>query len=252
MKNNPWNYFKAFYVLSIQNSPRIPVVSRALKRAGIRNFEIVEYFSANKIVNNGGDNNSLFNIFMHNGSDETSENIVNNHFSLIQKAYDKNLENIVIFEDDAEFEIPFDKDDLKNAFSWLSSNDWDIFYFGYCQWPFLWSSFKTPNVISVSSPLGAHGYALSRKGMKKILTARAHCVNMQIDKFLASLSIEKYALYPSICFQSKDPAIYTEGLKRLKLEDKISFKTTSKLFENISLFIPVFTICIIVYIIYKI
>ncbi len=247
-----WQFFQGFYVLSIPSSPRKPQISKNLKEAGIEKFEIIDFEPASKTKNDSeGVSCTLGDIFAHSVCDNTCLNIAENHFKLIQRAKDNNLENVVIFEDDALFDLPINFNKIKEVTAWLSSNDWDIFYFGYCPWPLPFSVIKNKNIVKLYNPLCLHCYALSAKGINKILDAKKNFKDMHVDKFIGcNVNLNKYGIFPAISFQSDDPALFVRAQKSLPI--KVSFRSISKILEIISIFMPIVLITIIIFILYKI
>jgi len=245
-----WSYFGKIVVLTIPNSKRIPMIKSQLKYIGIINYDIETFTPAKKIKNNGTDNITFTDILKHKICDETCQNIAKNHFTIIQDAYDANLENILIIEDDAEFHT-ITSDQLYKTIAWLSNHRWDMFYFGYCPWPKLLSIPVSLNIVRVLTPLTTVCYAVSRRGMKKILDNKKGYDGGHIDKFYAShANLEKYAIFPAIVFQSDAPGLYQSAMKKLYLN--ISFTKLSKVFEVISVITPILIIFTIIFLIYKI
>ena len=175
-----------------------------------------------------------------------------NHYKLIKKAYENNYNNILILEDDAVFKTPLNYRKLERVFKWMKDkNDWDIFYFGYCQWPLLISYFVNTDIVRVMMPQAIHCYCLSRRGMKKIIYKfENHYKNESADIFFAKdFSLKKYAIYPQINFQSVDPKFYKAAVEKLGIT--ISFEKMSKISENLSLVIPVILVLVCLWLIYR-
>ena len=240
------DYFKKFLILSITDSPRQEDMKKNLDSCSISNYEIVEFPTSNKTVNDGRSNLNILDIITHTHCDETCRNITQNHFSLIQRAYSEGLENVVILEDDARFELPLNISRINSAIAWLGRNDWDLFYFGHCPWPIPFSIPRSLNVVKVFTPLTAHAYALSKNGMRKVLRYKDMCKH--IDKIYSSLDLEKFAIFPSISFQCIEPALF----KRVKLP--LSFNSISKGLEITAFILPIFVLmfitCIIIHLFY--
>jgi GR25 family glycosyltransferase involved in LPS biosynthesis len=54
------------------------------------------------------------------------------HIQILQEAYDKGLNNILVFEDDFLPTASYSEEKLQVAIDFMKSNDdWDVFYFGY-------------------------------------------------------------------------------------------------------------------------
>lgn len=267
-----WDYFDQIYVISIPQSNQTQI-KHNLAKGGVGNFDLVIFEPARKIYNSPILRNTMFphlygpilsvyDIFsMLSTCDSTCKNIIQNHLDIIKMAYKKNYKTILIFEDDVVFDKTFSPKLIKRAVKWLDTHSWDVFYFGYCQWPYLISLPVSRNIVKVYSPsYGQHAYALNRSGMKKILdyTERELDVkvtidilmgnplpylkplksNIAIDQLIGKIipNLKKYALFPSISFQNTDPAMHKNAFKMLPFY--ISFKTFSKGVEVISVVLP--------------
>ena len=192
------------------------------------------------------------NILAHNACDSTCLNIAENHFKLIQRAKDNNLENVIIFEDDALFDLPINFKKLKEVVSWLTTVDWDIFYFGYCPWPIPFNIVRNKNIVKLYNPLCLHCYALSSKGINKILDAQKDYKGTHIDKYIGcDISLNKYGIFPAISFQSDEPALFLEAQKKLPIKFTLTFRTVSRSLEILSIIIPIILVGIIIYILYR-
>ena len=173
-----WNFFDVKYVLSTPNSKRKNDLKENFKLAGLNDYEILDFTPSKQYINNGKNNNSgeggeenlsLKMIQKHKICDDTCMNIANNMFTMTKKAYDLGANNMIIFEDDARFKIPINLRKLRRVVKWLATHEWDIFYLGYCQWPYPVSFFTTKDIVKLTSPLCLHSYCLSRSGMKKVI-----------------------------------------------------------------------------------
>jgi GR25 family glycosyltransferase involved in LPS biosynthesis len=136
----------------------------------------------------------------------------------------------------------------KNINNWLlqKTNKWDIFYLGYCNWPIIFSFLITKDIVRIYSPLAAHAYILNRRGMQKILNYTENGLknmDMHIDKMYAQLpGFRKYAIFPMIAFQNKNPALFTKACDKINLN--LSMKSCSIAIQYISVFIPILFILI--------
>ncbi len=267
-----WNYFDQIYVIGIPQS-NTTHIKQNLAKGGIKTFEIVIFEPDRKIHNSPILRNRVFSqlygpilsvydiLSMLSTCDSTCTNIIQNHLDIIKMSYKKNYKTILIFEDDAIFDkLPSPKV-MNRATKWLDTHKWDVFYFGYCQWPYLFSMPVSRNIVKVYSPTyGQHAYALSRPGMKKILDYMKRKLdvkvtidillgnpfpylkplnpNIAIDQLIGKIipNLKKYALFPSISFQKTDPAMHKNAFKMLPFY--VSFKTFSKGIEIISVVLP--------------
>lgn len=246
-----WTFFSKIVIITIPNSKRVEEVKKNLHMIGITNYEIREFKSAKKIINDGGEKvDTLYEIYKHNICDETCKNIASNHLKLIQEAYDKNLENILILEDDAIFEKISAKR-LFKVISWLTRNKWDMFYFGYCPWPILASVPITQNILKIFSPYCTHCYVINKSGISKLVNNLKNYRGEHIDYWYSKQkNMLKYAIFPAISFQSGDPALFKKAVQKIGVN--ISFTSVSKLLEVLSLIIPLFIIFLVIFVLYKI
>ena len=242
-----WTFFNNINIITVAGSTRIPQLRENLESIGIFHYKLREFKAAKKTINNGCENLTFSQILKHEQCDETCQNIAQNHLTLIREAYEQNSNNILIMEDDALFS-GITPSKLLSIISWLRDNEWDIFYFGYCPWPTLFTLPVTKNIVKVFSPLTAHCYVVNKSGIQKILQLGYD--GCHIDKFYAKSNLLKYACFPSVSFQSTDPALYKKAISKLGIN--MSFKTLSQSFEVISLVVPIAIIFIIIFIIYKI
>lgn len=220
-----WDYFDGIYILTTPNSQRLNGLIKNLNKVGINKYKIFTIEPVGTGVNSGS-NPSINDILNHSCCDKVCKDIAKNHYTMIKDAWDRGLQSLLIFEDDARFDLPLNRMKLKSVVKWLKNNEWDLFYFGHCPWPKLNAEKVNKHVVKVSTPLTTHSFCLSRNGMKKILSNKKF--NQHIDKTLAESNTKKYAVYPSICFQSIDPGLY----RRIGLP--ISFRTLSKSLETLA------------------
>jgi len=244
-----WDFFDKIYIISIPESKRKNELVQNLRNAKIKNYEIIDFQGAKKTQNDGSELDlSLIDIFKHSFCDSTCKNITNNHLKIIQSARMQNLNNVLIFEDDVEFPQNLDFEKLSRAIDWLKNNKWDMFYFGYI-------SFPTPVLIPVNrditrvySPYLAHAYAVNRSGINYITDNVDLFQNNHVDSIYGKLPLKKYGIYPNICFQSSDPALYKRAMEKVGVN--ISLKTFTKISEKVCITIPFLILLFLIYIIY--
>lgn len=128
---------------------------------------------------------------------------------------DPKAKNALIFEDDLQ--PPRDMYEIKNTIHNVITtvpDDWDLIYFGKC-WDDCRHSKKINEYIYKSHPLCRHGYAVSRKGAKKLLKECFPIVNIHGDEHIKKLSQEGkvniYTSEPSIFFQNREQLGTTLG-----------------------------------------
>jgi hypothetical protein len=196
---------------------------------------------------------SWLDIMFHNKPDNIAKNITYNHIGMIKDAYMKNYKNVLFLEEDCRFQKIKDKK-WKSVDLWLTNSPkWDIFYLGYVNWPIPVSLFITTNILKLLSPLLAHSYILSRRGMEKILNYTEYGRNRMdehIDKLYSTFpNFQKYGIYPMVAFQKKDPALMVKALDQMNLN--ISGITLAKWNENFCLIIPILILVLLAFFIVK-
>lgn len=208
--------------------------------------------TTSKIANEGSFHTSFWDILCHKSVDSISKNITMNHIHMIQMAIEnKELNNVLFLEDDARFTYELTENKQTSVKNWMDKNRWDIFYLGYCPWPYLVSMWIHPNIVKIYSPLTTHAYILNRNGREKIISyyyQHPEIQHLHIDKiFSMKIPLRKYAIFPAICFQEKDPALYTKAMDYVGIN--IPFSLLSKGFEYFSLLTPllVFIIALFVF-----
>jgi hypothetical protein len=238
------------YVISTKKSTRHDNIRNHLNQF-TTNYEILKYTPASSIINNGQTNSNtkqptLLDLCrLELPTNETSENIAQNHYNTVKLAYENNYNMVMILEDDAEFE----KDIPNNITEWIKDNQntFDIFYLGYFTWPI--------GIIPINLYIGKllanvtcnHAYILNRSGMKKIIDGfeKSYKNNQHIDLFYNKIGLSQYGAYPSIAFQNNSPAL----IEHLNLP--VPFKTLTRINETLNIIIPVIIIIIIVIIIIR-
>lgn len=243
-----WDYFSKIYVISIPSSKRKNELRENFKRAKITNYEIIDFEPAPKVVNDGGNEVTLLNIFQHSYCDKTCENIGNNHLNLIKRAYTQNLDNVLIFEDDACFEFPLDIQKLERVENWLKTNEWDMFYLGYCAYPIPVLVPVNKDIVKIYSPYLAHSYAINRSGINYIIDNLEQFEKKHIDGAFGEIPLKKYGIWKSVCFQNGDPALYKKAMEKLKLN--LSLKSLSKIMENVCVYVPIILLLLLIYFVY--
>lgn len=216
----------------------------------------LEYFLVPGIGSNQNDgcyDSSLLSILKHNTVDNISRDIFKNHVAIYKKAKTENLNRIMILEDDAVFSdnIPYNQKNTINR--WIKENTkYDILYLGYCNWPWIMSTFQNLFIVKPYSPLTLHAYIMNKKGIDKVLSIienNSSLNKLHIDKlFQQEKTINKYAVYPMIAFQEKDPSLYTKACDKIGIY--LNFKSFCRFNEIISLLLPIFMtifICIFFY-----
>ncbi len=242
MIKNLWNFFDSIEVITTNDSKRLPDLLDNLKKS---------YFDLDKVIINKSERRSpdpnkkcdMFKIpFIKDESccDDACQNCNDNQLNIIKKCYKEGKENILIFEDDARFNLPLDIDKIMNVINWLKINkNWDIFYFGSLS---LLSYPINTFIMRSYKPFLAHCYCVNRKGMEKIINNK-DSNNYHYDVKISNIqNLKKYVLFPSINHQEA-PGDY----KRNNISKIIPFRILTIFVENLFFYlIPIIIIFIVI------
>ena len=115
------------------------------------------------------------------------------HLKVIKNAYDDNLQNVLIFEDDILETTDYDLKHIKKATEFMkSNNNWDLMMLGYGV-----NLFTIPHKINQNilkhRCWGGFAYAVSRKGMEKIIQ-HPNYTGKGVDEYFQRF--EQYLYYP--------------------------------------------------------
>jgi len=125
------------------------------------------------------------------------------HIKIIQDVYNKGLNNVLIFEDDAYPTKSFSIENFQKAINYFKQNkNCECLFLGYLiigcnnNLNFHFFSNKINHNIIKFNPLGTHAYIINRNGMKKILNNYKKCIGLcHYDKFLC-----KFTKLNNFCF----------------------------------------------------
>jgi len=239
------------YILKLKSRPRPETLLSQLPNSFLYEVEGI------KMNGEGEINVSIWSIFGHNHTNPVSLDITKNFIDMIKHAYYKQYHRVLFLEEDAMFSESISPSKLSFVENWLSHYDtrWDVFYLGYCNWPYPCSWLINPHVVKVSCPLLTHSFILNRRGMEKILNYTEYGklnMNQHFDKMIGTCikSLQRYAIYPMISFQSKNPALLQKALDKLNMQ--LSCRTLCRWNEHLSLFLPILLLCCFIYFILKI
>lgn len=241
------------YVLKLRKNDSSEMETQLGKK--FPNTKHVFYNVDGKTVNRneGPINMSFWTVVNQNYVDEIALDITKNHIEMIKTAYLAGHETVLFMEEDARIEdTPPKKTNDINL--WLqNSNRWDIFYLGYCNWPMFCSFFVTSSVVKLWSPLNAHSYILSKRGMEKILNYTEYGrknMDIHVDKMYSKIpNFYKYGAFPMFSFQNKDPALFLKACDKLNIN--ISMRTSSILIQYVSLLLPLVVLVLFVYVLMR-
>ena len=93
------NSFDKWYIITLENRDTTDIINN-LKNVGITKYEPL-FYKPIDVKNTINDTCSYKN--------NVCENLFINTYLTLKKAYDNNLNNVVILEDDARFDLPLDK-----------------------------------------------------------------------------------------------------------------------------------------------
>ena len=229
--------FDKWYIITLENRDTSDIINN-LKNIGVSKYEALFYKPIDK-------NNTLNDKW--SCKNNVCENIFINTYLTLKKAYNNNLNNVVILEDDARFEIPLDKNKISHILDWMNKNEWDLFYLGH--FPLIpISIFKTKYILKPIKPISSHAIIFSKAGIYKALHAMEYVLlhdrdNIHhIDFFYNKIpNLKKYTVFPSICNQNKCPAFLYKYIK--------NYNTFFYVMEIISVIIPFIIVIILIFLI---
>lgn len=133
------------------------------------------------------------------------------HISVIKKAYDDGLDNILIFEDDVVPSPTYNEASIRKAISFLKTNKdhVDILQLGYFPvitesgtiTPFINAPFvDDERTFMKITTAGFHAYCLTNRGMHNIVNSdwKAKIEDAHVDIFVASLGLNGYCFVPTL------------------------------------------------------
>lgn len=197
-----WDYFEDINIITLKKSKRLPSLIENLKNS---------YFDLTKVnVNvkpkkffgeNTGDDCSFCKLLFdidEKCCNKICKDIGNRHYNIIKRAYDSGKNNVMIFEDDAEFINNLDKNKIKNCIDFLKNNEWDMFFWGYFSLPPIGNRLNN-DIIKLKYPLLAHCYCVNRPAMKYILDNMN--LNNIVDVEYRNFKLKKYGSWPCLNYQ---------------------------------------------------
>ena len=245
-----WSIFDSIEVITVPESTRMAGLIENLEAAQF-NMKDVNINTFERVKTNTKKNYSMFTVpFIKTDCccDDVCKDTGRHHIDIIKKAYANPLKKrILIFEDDARFNMPFNFKKIKKVLNWLEKNDQcEILYFGSL--PFL-SYPVNSYILKTHKPYLIHCYCLNRSGIKKILDTVDCEKGCVMDVQFSNIpGLEKYSVYPSINNQ-ESPGDYSKS----KLSKYIKFNRVTFFVDN-SFYIYIvifFIIILLVYISFK-
>ena len=234
--------FDKWYIITLENRDTTDIVNN-LKNVGITKYEPL-FYKPIDVKNTINDSYSCKN--------NVCENLFINTYLTLKKAYDNNLNNVVILEDDSRFELPINKKKISHILNWMNNNEWDLFYLGHLPLIPL-NIFKTKYIVKPSKPLLTHSIIFSKTGIYKVLHAMEYVLLYKrerifhIDFFYNRIpDLKKYAVFPSICNQNKCPSFCEKNLKFGKNYNQVFY-----IIELLCVIFPIIIIIIILFLLIK-
>jgi len=190
MVSDCWDYFDRVYCISIDTREDRRAEARAqFEKVGLSGR--VEFVVGKK----------------HPADSE--QGIYESHMACIGKGISAEAQTILIFEDDVVFDR-FEADRLREAVAFLSTNPWDVLFFGCLVGKIRKTSCHS--VVRIRCRCLAHAYVLHR-GFAETLV-KTEWNGTPFDNYLASFEDKMYMMFPSFAFQN-DSASDNEKCARL-------------------------------------
>ncbi len=191
-ETNPWDFFDRLYCISLkQREDRRQSAREEFAKVGLTGR--VEFFIGERL------------------SYDIMQQIYESHMQCLRKGLEAGARNIVVFEDDVEFDR-FDRRKLQSCVEFLKQNpEWKVFLFG----ALIRATGKTsnPRVQKVCYHSLTHAYALNREYAQKL--AYEPWKGIANDTLFRPLTDDIYAPYPMFAFQKN---FSSDNLEYLHLE----------------------------------
>jgi len=130
------------------------------------------------------------------------------HHKIIKKAFDEDVETLLLLEDDSEI-MPDFQEIFEECRSFIDNNKWDMLYLGWYSNGNL-KKIDHKYIYKIEGGAGFHGVILKRNVMKELLKFNpVGPFDWICGKYIHN-RYKCYAIYPSIIMQ-KDGISYIEG-----------------------------------------
>ena len=134
------------------------------------------------------------------------------HIQILKIAYDRGLDNILVFEDDFLPTSSYSQENLSDAIQFMKNNqDWDIFYFGYSVVKddykgfstILNSTYHNKNIVQYN-PFCTHALCYNKKAIEQIVLTYSEYIGIiHYDMFIASYcDFKNYCSIPMLFDQN--------------------------------------------------
>lgn len=129
------------------------------------------------------------------------------HRKIFEEAKSKNVNTLLLMEDDATIESDFNEI-LTVVEPFFEKYNWDMIYFGCYSQPYAYTNTENKNVVRVNGVGGFHGVLMKKKIINELLNFEPICPFDEIThKYLHNI-YDCYAIYP--CIISQRDKIYSE------------------------------------------
>ena len=253
-----WKYFDKIYILT-DNKNEINQIEKNLKYVGIKKYDVVKFESKENVekkIDKAVIKKKIFDISSRiNIIEMVNKKICNKRckyqknkvIEIIKKAYNEKYNNILILKGDCRFKN-YNYIKYLKTITWLSQHEWDIFYFGYGQWPLMMSFFVNNTILKLLNPKGTYAYSLSKSGiykLNKILSYNniEHNELYDLNKLYNNKHLKKYGVFPCIAYGKE-----SDTLDKIYEEYNIKFKlkTINCVSEYVSVSTPFLILLIII------
>lgn len=135
------------------------------------------------------------------------------HVKILKDAYDRGLDNILIFEDDFLPSASYSSENMIKAIDFMETNtDWDIFHFGYCSvkddningMSTIFDGIKYSSDIIQYNPFFTQALCYNKRAIKKIVETYEDYIGIiHYDMYISSyLDFKNYCFIPMLFDQN--------------------------------------------------
>lgn len=168
------------------------------------------------------------------------------HIKVIEEAYNNGVNNLLVFEDDFEPSKSYSREKLFKAIEFMStSEEWDIFYLGYC---FCFEAFNsgtttvfsgkrlTKDIMQYNAGT-THALCYSRRAMEKILENYHDYIGIiHYDQYLCDyIDLQNYCILPMIFQQNLSFSYNIEAQHGFEIINRLFYPIDAYLNMNYNL-----------------
>jgi glycosyl transferase family 25 len=136
---------------------------------------------------------------VHKDNENPTRGCFNSHLSVMKEAYNKDCKNVLIFEDDINFNY-YSIEKLNRCINFMSNNYYELFFLG--SFPDIKNFSVTEtgynNIYKMNSMCG-HAYVVSRNYMEKIINCKY--MDVPLD-YLFKFNKNSYGILPPLVVQT--------------------------------------------------